>query len=140
MASFPTQPAKFSSKYVMSMTTSGLRPATSAFFSAQAERRPHAMDTNAEMVSLLKNLTKRFDSLQKEVETLKEKEAHRSASRSEVESSEADGATVPENEHSENAWWGRSTSGKASPGYSRRSHPLKVGKHPQAERSERLDH
>ena len=31
------------------------------------------------------------------------KEAHRSASRSQVESSEADGATVPEAEHSENA-------------------------------------
>ena len=48
--------------------------------------------------------------------------------------------TVPEDEHSENARRGRSTSGKASPGYSRRSHPLKGGKHPQAERSERLDH
>ena len=68
-----------------------LCPATSTFFSAQAKRRKRAMDANAEMVSLLKSLTERFDSLQKEVETLKEKEARLSASRSELESSEADG-------------------------------------------------
>ena len=45
---------------------------------------------NAEAVTLLKSLSERFDTWQKDVETLKEKEARQSASRSptaEVESS-----------------------------------------------------
>ena len=37
-------------------------------------------ETNTEVVSLLKSLSDRFDSLQKDVDTLKEKEARRSAS------------------------------------------------------------
>ena len=37
-------------------------------------------ETNTEVVSLLKSLSDRFDSLQKDVDALKEKEARQSAS------------------------------------------------------------
>ena len=60
------------------------------------------MESNAEMVSPLKSLTQCFDSLQKEVETLKEKEARRSTSEPEAESSQetdADGVSVAEPSH-----------------------------------------
>ena len=102
-----------------------------------------AMDANVEMVSLLKSLTERFDSLQKEVETLKEKEARRSTSPSdhaEAESSETDGATAPEDEHSESARRGRRTPRKASKEHSRHLHPLKDGQCPRAGCSDRSDH
>ena len=47
---------------------------------------------NNEVASLLKSLTERFDSLQKDVEALKNKDARRSASEPEAESSQDDGA------------------------------------------------
>ena len=45
------------------------------------------MEGKSKVVILLKNLMKRFDLLQKEVKTLKKKEAHWSMSETEVESS-----------------------------------------------------
>ena len=51
-------------------------------------------ESNAEVVSLLKSLSERFDTLQKDVETLKEKEARRSASRSPTP--EAESSSGPE--------------------------------------------
>ena len=50
--------------------------------------------SNPEITSLLKNLVERFDTLQKDVEALKKKEARRSASESEAESSQEENAAV----------------------------------------------
>jgi len=52
------------------------------------------MESTEEVVSLLKSLTQRFDSLQKDVDVLKEKEARRSASDAESEPSGRETDTV----------------------------------------------
>ena len=70
-------------------------PASSALFLAHA-RRDGVECRNG--MGLLKSLTQRFDSLQKEVETLKEKEASQSVSEPEAESSQeanADRVSAP---------------------------------------------
>ena len=54
-------------------------------------------DANAQIVSMLQTLTERFDALQKDVDTLKEKDARRSASRSPTPEAEpSDGHTEQE--------------------------------------------
>ena len=56
-------------------------------------------ESNTEVVTLLKSLSERFDALQKDVETLKEKEARRSASRSPTP--EAESSHGPESNYVE---------------------------------------
>ena len=57
-------------------------------------------ETNTEVVSLLKSLSDRFDSLQKDVDALKEKEAHRSASVSSDSKAEPSNDAAPTREQS----------------------------------------
>ena len=88
------------------MVTSGVWPqlriktacalATAAFFLAHAKadvrsyRSTMSENSNTDIASLLQGLTQRLDALQKDVDTIKENEARRSASRSPSPTSEAE--------------------------------------------------
>ena len=53
-------------------------------------------EANAQIVSMLQSLTERFDTLQKDVDTLKEKDASRSASRPPTEAEPSDSRSEQE--------------------------------------------